>query len=344
MARGESPKERPQFPGAAIMASFLAFCLCAITGVAMTTRECNAVLTPTPPIQEPFVGTIATFHALSWRDSERVRTTIGVVAPDAVRARSLLESTLATRGYTPAATEGLAAVSALPADFDAPSMQGSCGVLVVLGDGAAVLARAEVTIDAATETFVAHDPSVLAVPICGAQRVHVEGTGSAGAHVWHFPGLTPDIVRDTALPVDVVLAHAEAEGLLRGRGLAPLDEVAVIDVPSGTGPQAITITRSVGTGCVPFVGVVVGGGDAIGAWSPVEHLTDRALLGLAACATRTDVNPTITVPTGTARVYLRPYRAIGGGAPPVIGAAASLRIVDEANLVLPAALVEAPMP
>ena len=344
MARGESPKERPSFPGAAIMAAFLSFCLCAITGVAMTTRECNAAMAPAAIVPEPFVGTIAMFHALSWRDTVRVRTSYGTITPDAAWARTLLESSLTTRGYTPAPAQGLAPLSTLPADFEAPTMEGSCGVLVIVGDGAAVLSRAEVTIGGTTEAFVAHDPSAMAVPLCGNQRVHVEGTGSAAAHVWHFPGLTPDIVRDTTLPADVVLAHAEAEGLVRPRGLAPLDEVFVIEVPAGAGPQAIPLTRAVATGCVPFVGVVIGGGDPMGSWSPVEHVSDRAMIGLARCASRTDASPTILVPAGTARVYVRPYRAIGSGAPPVLGAAAALRVVNESDVVLPPVLVEAPMP
>lgn len=344
MARGESPKERPSFPGAAIGASFLAFCLCAITGVAMQTRECNAIATPAAPLREPFVGTTAMFHALSWRDTERVRGLGASVTPDAARARTLLESSLITRGYVPAPAEGLAPLATLPSDFEAPTMAGSCGVLLVVGDGPAALTRAELTVDGTTEAFVAHDPSVMAIPMCGDQRVRVEGTGSAAAHVWHFPGLTPDIVRDTTLPVDVVLAHAEAEGLLRSRGLAPLDEVAVIEVPSGTGPQPIPLGRAVSSGCVPFVGVVVGGGGAVGSWTPVDGATDRAMIGLAACATRTDVNPTIVVPSGTARVYVRPFRAIGGGAPPVLGSTGAVRVVAMADLVLPAVVVEAPMP
>ena len=153
MARGESPKERPSFPGAAIGAAFLAFCLCAITGVALTTRECNAPPTVALPTPEPFVGTIATFHSLSWRDTARVRTGPIGVAPDAAQARALLESSLGQRGYVPAPSEGLASVVTLPGDFETPAMDGSCGVLVVVADGVSTLASAEVSVDATSETY-----------------------------------------------------------------------------------------------------------------------------------------------------------------------------------------------
>jgi hypothetical protein len=346
VARGESPKERPSFPGAAIGAAFLAFCLCAITGVALTTRECNAPPASVAVTPEPFVGTIASFHSLSWRDTERVRNGAAGVVPDAASARALLESSLTTRGYVPAPAEGLAPVVTLPGDFETPSMAGSCGVLVVVADGAGTLTSAEVSGEGgATETFVAHDPSALAIPLCGAQRVHVLGSGAAGAHVWHYPGLTPEVVEATGLPPEVVLAHAEAEVLLRVRNLVPRDEVAVIEVPSGAGPQTIPLTRTAPSGCVPMVAVVVGGGDPIGSWSPVDRITDRALLGLAVCATRTDANPTLMVPSGTARVYVRPYEALRTGASAPVGVSAgALHVVREADLALPTPLVEAPMP
>jgi hypothetical protein len=345
VARGESPKERPSIPGAAIGAAFLAFCLCAITGVALTTRECNAPPAVVATTPEPFAGTIAIFHSLSWRDTERVRSgTLGVVA-DAAAARALVESSLMTRGYVPAPSEGLVPVVSLPGDFETPAMEGSCGVLVVVADGGGTITSAEVADEGATETFVAHDPSALAVPMCGAHRVHVLGTGAAGAHVWHYPGLTPEVVAATTLPADVVLAHAEAEVLLRARNLVPRDEVAVIEVPSGTGTQPIPLTRTVASGCIPLVGVVVGGGDPLGSWSPTDRISDRALIGLARCATRTDAVPTITVPSGTARVCVRPYEALRAGAtsPPGVSAGA-IHVVREADLSFPTPLVEAPMP
>jgi hypothetical protein len=345
VARGESPKERPSFPGAAIGAAFLAFCLCAITGVALTTRECNAPPVGVAPTPEPFVGTIASFHSLSWRDTERVRNGATGVAPDAASARTLVESSLRTRGYVPAPAEGLAAVVTLPGDFETPAMEGSCGVLVVVADGAGTITRAEVGAEGASETFTAHDPSALAVPLCGAHRVRVLGTGAAAAHVWHYPGLTPDVVSATTLPADVVLAHAEAEVLLRARNLVPRDEVAVLEVPSGPGTQTIPTARTVSSGCVPMVAVVVGGGDPMGSWSPTDRITDRALIGLAVCATRTDAIPTLVVPSGTARVYVRPYEALGAGASAPAGVSAgALHVVREADLAFPSPLVEAPMP
>jgi len=236
----------------------------------MSTRECNAAVTPPAVTPEPFVGTIATFHALSWRDTERVRT-VSTVAPDAARARALLEGVLRTRGYRPAASEALAPVATLPTDFAAPDMAGSCGVLVVVADGLATLTWAEVGTGTTAERTSAHDPSVLAVPLCGDARVHVEGTGSAGAHVWHYPGLTPEVVAATGLPIDVVLAHAEAETLLASRGLAPMPEVAVLDLGPGPLRASVPMTRTVTNGCVPFVGVAIGAGDAIGGWAPTER-------------------------------------------------------------------------
>lgn len=342
MARGEAPKERPSFSGAAIGASFLVFCLCALTGVALQTRECrsSAIQPPTP---EPFVAAIATFHALSWRDTARVRDGSTPI-PDAAGARVAIEGALRTRGYVAAPATGPVALTPLPADFEATAMEGSCGVLVVLADGAATLTRAQVTVDGVAHTYLAHDPSALPVPLCGAQRVRVEGTGAAGAHVWHYPGLTPGTVLATGLDVDVVLAHAEAEVLLRARGLTPTGEVARIEVPAGTGAQPIPLGRTVASGCVPFVAVLVGGGDPAGSWSPIEHISDRGMVGLGLCATRTDTNPLVMVTGGAAaQAYVRPYVAFGEGAPPVVSAAA-LRLVPLADLTLPAGVLEAPLP
>ncbi|MBX7196430.1 MAG: hypothetical protein K1X94_30535 [Sandaracinaceae bacterium] len=341
MARGEAPKERPSFPGAAIGAAFMVFCLCGVTGVALTTHECNAALAPAVVTPEPFVGTIATFHALSWRDSGRVRWGTAIV-PDPA-ARAIVESSLTGRGYVPAPSEGAAPVQALPADFEAPALEGACGLLVLVGDASTTLTRAEVSTTSGTESFSAHDPSVLPVPVCGNQRVHVEGAGSAAAHAWLYPGLTREVVEATGLPVDVVLAHAEAEVLLTGRSLAPMDEVAVLEVPTGTGPQTIPMTRGPASGCVVLVGVIVGGGDPVGAWNPPDRVPDRGLVGLGRCLTRTDAIPSITVPSGTARVYVRPYRAVSGTASTGVTAGA-LHVVREADLSLPPPLVEAPMP
>jgi hypothetical protein len=94
---------------------------------------------------------------------------------------------------------------------------------------------------------------------------------------------------------------------------------------------------------VPFVGVVVGGGDPMGSWSPTDRISDRALLGLALCATRADASPTIAVSRGTARVYLRPYEAAGAGVRAGVSVGA-LRIVREADLALPPPRTETPAP
>jgi hypothetical protein len=344
VARGESPKDRPTLPGAAIFAAFGAFCLCAITGVALTTRECAAAVQPPPVTPEPFVGTIAAFHALSWRDTERLRASPGAVPPpDAARARALLEGALTARGYLPAASAGLAPLVSLPADFEVPTMEGSCGVLVVVPEGSGTLARAEVAGVSGPGRFEAHDPSAMAVPLCGNQRVHVEGSGRAAGHVWHYPGLTREIVEATGLPVDVALAHAEAEVLLRGRGLQADGQVVVLEAGPGPTRVSIPLTRTAGSGCLFFVVVAVGAGDPVGSWSPTDAAADRALVGAARCATRTDAMPTLQVPSGTARFYARPFRA-HGGTPPAGVTIGAVEVVAEPDLALPPPLVEAPMP
>lgn len=341
MARGEPPKGRSLLPDVTIGAVFLAFCLCAATGAALTMRDCVPSPVPVAATLEPFVGATAMFHALSWRDSERARS--GTASPDGPRARAVVESSLSMRGYVPAPTEGLATLVSLPGDIETPAMGGSCGVLVIVSDGGGEITAAEVSADGAVERHLAHDPSALAVPLCGAHRVHVEGTGSVGGHVWHYPGLTPELVAATTLPADVVLAHAEAETLLRAQALVPRDEIAVIEVSGGAGTRSIPLARTIATGCVPFVGVVVGGGDPMGSWSPTDRISDRALLGLALCATRADASPTIAVPRGTARVYLRPYEAAGAGVRAGVSVGA-LRIVREADLALPPPRTETPAP
>jgi hypothetical protein len=343
VARGESPKERPSLPGAAIFAVFGAFCLFAITAVAMTTRECASP--PPPPTPEPFAGTVTSFHALGWRDTERARAVPpgGTVAPDAARARTLLETTLTARGYVPAPSEGLAPVVGLPAELEAPTMEGSCGVLVVVAEGTSTLGSAEVVTPSGSAHQDAHDPSAMAVPLCGNQRVRVAGTGRAAAHVWHYPGLTDTLVEATGLTPEVALAHAEAEVLLRGRGLAPEAEVVALEMGPGPGRFELPLTRSPASGCVFFAVVAVGAGVPVGVWSPSDVARDRALVGAARCSTRTDASPTLEVPAGTARVYARAYRA-HGGSPPAGVTIGGARIVTEAALTLPPPLVEAPMP
>jgi hypothetical protein len=81
----------------------------------------------------------------------------------------------------------------------------------------------------------------------------------------------------------------------------------------------------------------------VGAWNPPDRVPDRGLVGLGRCLTRTDAIPSITVPSGTARVYVRPYRAVSGTASTGVTAGA-LHVVREADLSLPPPLVEAPMP
>jgi hypothetical protein len=155
--------------------------------------------------------------------------------------------------------------------------------------------------------------------------------------------LTREVVRATGLPIDVALAHAEAEVLLRGRGLAPEPEVVALEVGPGPGRFEVPMTRVPSSGCVFFVVVGVGAGSPFGAWSPTDVARERALAGAARCATRTDASPTFEVPSGTARLYLRPYRA-HGGSPPAGVAVGAARLVTEAALTLPPSLVEAPMP
>lgn len=340
MARGESPKER-SLTGGVLVAGVLVAALGGLALVSMTARSCTAAPPYMPP-SEPFAGAQSMFTALRWRDTGRGAPGTPLAA-DAVVARSMVEAALTARGYRP--TGGDAQLLDLPADFDVPAMEGACGVLLVLGDGAAVLRGATVRGAGAAETtsdagipleLRAFDPSALPVPLCGAGTVYVEGTGRAAGHAWLFPGVVPSDVTATGIPVDALLAHAEAEHLLAPLGFVPRDELLVT-----TTTGAIPWVAPSG-GCAPYVAVAIGGGSPQGSWSNYDVRPDRALVGGASCATRSDAAPTLSVPGRPAQVFVRAYErgAASTNPSPRVGA---MRVTPLASLA-PPTLPEAPLP
>lgn len=302
MARGEASKERSTVSGVSIFLAFLAVLLLATTLVMLVVRDVQRVAAP--PRAEPFVGAAAAFQKLFWRDAARVHAVAGpTIGSDAAYARALLEGTLRLRGYIPAPARGLAPLVRLPGEFVVDAFDGGCGLVVLVADGSSTLVSADVE----GERFLAHDPSIMAVPGCGVSRVRVEGTGSFAAHAWLLPGLTPTLAEAIGLPVDALLAHAEAEALLSGSGLEATDQIFEVEVRAGAARVAVPVGIAVASGCVPFVAVALGAGDVMGDWVLADATADRALFGIAACARRTDGIPTLSVPSGVARVFLRPY-------------------------------------
>lgn len=357
MARGEQSKSRPQGPGLAIGAVFVACCVAALTLVATTSRGCagcGPAWGPGMPLAEPFVGAAAAFGELGWRDASRGRATWAAPsAPDAAAAERALEDALTERGYVPAEGTGAAARS-LPFELRTDALEGVCGVVAVLGVGSAVLTGIE---DEQQGAVRAPDPSAVTIARCGAGIVRASGLGQAVVRTWQLPGITPADVEAIGLSPDVVLAHAEAEALLRARGLVPLDVLAREEV---TGRASISPPVHAGAaGCTAWVGVVTGAGRAetsggLGLLGR-DYALDRAMLGGASCAggtggaTGAAAGPSSThtalVDDGGdgLTVIWRPYGAPAGGPTRTPAAGAIVASVGAARVV-PIAELPSPTP
>lgn len=346
MARGESPKERPLSIGVAIVAVVAVASMCAIFSVVASMHPGTSgttAYTPPGPI-EPFRGATSAFATLGSRDSARAVLFSGAtLARDPAAARVALEGTLRDRGYVVGASPETTP-QAMPFDAIPPDLDGACGVVLLVGDIAATITSAGISGGTA---FRSVDPSAFTVAACGSVPLHVEGTGTVTMRTWLLPGLTPSALTDTGLPADALLAHAEAETMLRRQGYVPSDElVEVTPVPTTAGGfMTMHLPTTPPLGCIPFVAYVVGAGRPQLPPGRFDYLDDRGLSGAVACATTTSAWEPLYVDDATvgARLFVRAYAA-GTGTPATTVSIGSARVVDAAHATWPTAIAESPSP
>ena len=340
MARGESPKDRPISIGLAIMAIVGVASLCTVFSV-VSSIHTGAPATPytPPPPTEPFRGATIGFATLSSRDSARAITTGGAALPrNPAAARSALEATLRDRGYV-VGTSPQSAPAALPLRAAALDLEGACGVVLVLGDVSTTIVRAGIDDGV---TFRAVDPSGITIAACGPASIRVEGTGQVTYATWLFPGLTPNAVVDTGLGADALLAHAEAELVLRRRGYVPVDEIVEVTPTTTSAGGFVTLPLPITptAGCIPFVAYVDGAGRPQLPAGRFDFLDDRGLSAAIACAPGGLAWLPTYVDDGTigAHAFVRAYGAGAPAATPSLTIAGAHR-VDAAHATWPTALM-----
>lgn len=345
MARGESPKDRPSSVGIALVGAVGVAGLCTLFTVISSMRGCGSDAMVTPyaygAVNEPFVGANTSFGVLGSRDAARASSYYGgALAPDPVTARRSLEAALASRGYvvsdTPEST-----LQQMPFDVTPTDLDGSCGVVVIIGDIGALIQRAGI---ASGDSFRAIDPSAFTVATCGTAPIHVDGIGAAVTRSWLYPGLTPATLVSTGLSADALLAHAEAEVLMRRLGYEPVDEVVEVTATAPGGAFAsLEPPYSPPSGCVPFVAYVAGAGRSSLPFGQSDYLDDRALSAVVGCGSGNGWSLNLvddTTPGATALV--RAYRA--GGGPSTSITAGSIARVDDAHAAWPVPITESPRP
>lgn len=338
MARGDSPTPSEKPIGAAFLGVFGVVALGAILFVVLVTRACancdEWLYGGGYGSSDPYVGASTAATQLSWRDTARVRFGYGVAPTlDGPAAAAMIAPDLRARGYAePSETLG---PFTLPADVDVPGLDRTCGLLVVE-------AEATTRIDAAGRAAGlrgSDDASVVALGACGRGPYRVEGVGSVVVRVILVPGLVEDDVDRTGMPEDVLLAHVEAEHLLRGVAYVPSDEVVRLDVTS-PGSFELTGLPSPTTGCVPWAVVVVGAGRlrSLTAGMASDWAEERGL-GLAiTCAGGTTSFLEVTDDATPGYVaWARPYSMGGAPSLPSTGERSTerARTVDAADVVLP---------
>jgi hypothetical protein len=228
----------------------------------------------------------------------------------------------------------------MPFDVTPTDLAGTCGVVVVIGDVGATIRGAGI---ASGTQYDALDPSAFTIASCGDDPVHVDGVGGATTRVWLYPGLTASLLASTGLSADALLAHAEAEHILRALGYAPTDEVLEVPVVvTSTGAFASLDAPTLpASGCVPFVAYVVGAGRASLPTGQTDFLDDRALSAVIGCASGDGWSLTLVDDaTLGARAFVRAYGA--GSAPSTTLSVGSVTPVDLAHATWPTPIAELP--
>lgn len=354
MARGEkpsSPRDATQSNaiGMALVGVFGVASLGAVLFVIVTTRACATcdqwMYGAATMGADPYMGASTAAALLSWRDTSRARTLYG--APpvlDGATAHFMTDYALLQRGYV--ADEGAPITITLPADVTVEALDRTCGVVEVQAEATSHISSA----GRGSVLRTADDPSDIAIGGCGSGPYRVEGVGTALVRVYLMPGVVTGDVERTAIPEEVLLAHAEAERLLAGVGYSPTDEVLRLDVTSSaTGIGQLTGIPEPATGCVPWAVVAVGAGRSrVNLPAPIsDYATDRALALAVTCAGGGGASIELDDPGGDGYVaWARPYQTSGAivTAVPSTVRVPDLRVVDAASVTVPPGAPAIPPP
>ncbi len=315
MARGEqdgNEQLRDRGVGLAIGASLAAATLAALLLLVWTGTERTAP-SPAPFSHEAFPGANAALQTLGWRD--RVADPPDAPVPSTPDDAALrLHQELVARGYQP--MDDWSQPAPLPLTATLGASEEGCGVVVAaatlgghLSDGSV---EGERPMPSAT-------PLAMSIGGCGDAAVRFFGTGEVLTRRYQMPGLTAAALRRLALPVEVALAHAEAEALLAKVGWQASPELVAESLAPATGPRAIAAPKAPSTGCVPWVAVGLGLGRASVTWNGirvVEDLTEgRFLAGLVRCGGPEAASSVLEVVGDgehEGRLWLRAYEARSG--------------------------------
>ncbi len=346
MARGEQGA-RERGAGLAIAAAFGVLCLLVLFGVLAVTRACEPGGTPPPPYMttapEPFSGA---FAAAARIGTPACRQLGPGLTPSSYR--SDLGHELEERGYV---AEGeWSPPTAMPAEVQASG----CGYVAAVADGGFIASALE---DATRQEVQCGGERAL-FSTCGQQPMSIQGQGDLLSRVYLAPGMTAADVAASDFDLPVLLAHAEAEVTLGELGFSPSEELVVEDLGvvvasyyHTTRPPAVP-----DEGCVLWVGVASGLGNATATWSgepgagfmPATTSSDQArrtasfaafACGADAGALRATSEVSLLAPeAGPARIVYRAYAPPahpGPGVTPASTTIARARKVDAGRATLP---------
>lgn len=350
MSRGDEAKPKQRARGLPIAAAFTVFVLVAAFLTLWMTHGierlfANGLFGGWNMPQEPFPGARSAVSGVGWRGC------LGAEAGPTVGAPQLIDTDrvddgLALRGYL---AEGeWSEPQALPLERTVDELAGGCGLYALVAETGSHLSSG-VAGTAARETVC--DPRVLLLGVCGGTAVRVVGTGTARIRVYAAPGLTPDTLRATGVPVDVALAHAEAASALAVAGWTASDEIVGVRVPRGPTTYGVSVRppKVPTSGCLAYVAVGVGLGHARVYWpgAPLreESTVDRFVSTPVACGGTPYFDGTVNLEDADhdgGRVWFRAYTPPAGGpAMPTLGVRAPLaftmHVVRAADAVMPAA-------
>lgn len=334
MSRGDETKApigspRARARGLPIAAAFVVFVLIAAFLTLWLTHGIERLFSrglfggPSYP-QEPFPGARSALSSVGWRGclggetGPTVGTTARVIDTDSV------DTALALRGYL--AEGAWSEPVGLPFEQSVDGLLGSCGLIAFVAEGASHLSSGNAD-SRGRETVC--DPHVLMLSMCDLGQVSAIGVGTARMRIFTAPGLTPDVLRETRLPVDIALAHAEAASALSVSGWVPTDEVVGVRVPGSTATHGITVRapKTPPSGCLAYVAVGSGLGHARIYWpgAPLrdEPTVDRFVATPVACGGTPYFDGAINVEDADhdgGQVYFRAYSpSAGGPAMPAMG-------------------------
>ena len=334
MSRGDETKApidspRARARGLPIAAAFAVFVLIAAFFTLWLTHGVERLFSnglfggPSFP-QEPFAGARSAVTGIGWRGclGGEVGPTVGTSAP--VVDTDSVDAALALRGYL---AEGVwSEPVALPFEHGVDGLRSSCGLIAFVAEGTSHLSSGDAD-SRGRETVC--DPRVLLLSMCEYGYVRAIGVGTARMRIFTAPGLTPDVLRETRLPVDIALAHAEAASSLSVAGWVPSDEVVGVRVPASTGTYGLTVRapKTPASGCLAYVAVGSGLGHARIYWpgAPLreEPTVDRFVTTPVACGGTPYFDGAISVEDADhdgGQVYFRAYSpSAGGPALPAIG-------------------------